>query len=241
MKYKVKNLPKFKADSEDEDETQVSGFSPLFLDYTERSIRLTQLSVPIDESFKEPKYYRKVADRIASLGANDEVRFLINSPGGRLDGLVTLLDSLEQTDANSVAVISGEAHSAASILALNCKQVYVSDYSTMLVHNISFGAIGKGSDVRDQVKHTLDFSERIFRQTYSGFLTEEEILQVLNGKEIWLVGEEIAERLESKIAYLETQEELQALAEQEEKTSLPEIDPKLLDTPTKKTKAKPKA
>lgn len=238
MKYKVKNLPKFKADSEDEDETQVSGFSPLFLDYTERSIRLTQLSVPIDEGFKEPKYYRKVADRIASLGANDEVRFLINSPGGRLDGLVTLLDALQQTDANSVAIISGEAHSAASILALNCNQVYVSDYSTMLVHNVSFGAVGKGSDVRDQVKHTLDFSERIFRQTYTGFLSEDEINQVLNGKEIWLVGEEIAERLENKIKYLESLEDEE---ESKEETPLPEIDTKLLDTPTKKTKAKPKA
>lgn len=241
MKYKVKSLPKFKSDSEDEDETQVSSFNPLFLDHTERSIQLTQMTVYIDEGFREPKYYRRVADRIASLGANDEVKFIINSPGGRLDGLVTLLDALQQTDANSIAVISGEAHSAASILALNCNQVYVSDYSTMLVHNVSFGAVGKGSDVRDQVKHTLDFSERIFRQTYTGFLSEEEINQVLNGKEIWLVGEEIAERLESKIAYLETQEELQALAKQEKETPLPEIDTKPLDTPTKKTKAKPKA
>jgi len=237
MKYKVKNLPTLKADSDDEEVSNPS-FNPLFLDHAERSIQLTQMTVYIDEGFREPKYYRRVADRIAGLGSNDEVKFIINSPGGRLDGLVTLLDALQQTDANSVAIISGEAHSAASILALNCNQVYVSDYSTMLVHNVSFGAVGKGSDVRDQVKHTLDFSERIFRQTYTGFLSEDEIDQVLNGKEIWLVGEEIAERLENKIKYLESLEDEE---EVKEESTLPEIDPKLLDTPTKKTKVKPKA
>lgn len=237
MKYKVKNLPTLKADSDDEEVSNPS-FNPLFLDHAERSIQLTQMTVYIDEGFREPKYYRRVADRIAGLGSNDEVKFIINSPGGRLDGLVTLLDALQQTDANSVAIISGEAHSAASILALNCNQVYVSDYSTMLVHSVHFGAVGKGADVRDQVKHTLDFSERIFRQTYTGFLSEDEINQVLNGKEIWLVGEEIAERLENKIKYLESLEDEE---ENKEDSTLPEIDPKLLDTPTKKTKVKPKA
>lgn len=237
MKYPKLNKT-FKNES-DEDDIIVSGQQ--YLEYVERSMSLNQVSVYIDEPVKHPAYYRKVADRISSLGEHDEVRLVINSPGGRLDGLVTLLDAMLQSSAKSTAVISGECHSAASILALNCDEIQVSPYASMLVHFISFGSVGKGSDVRDQVNHTLDYSEVLFRDTYSGFLSEEEMLQVIAGKEMWLSAQEIADRLQARSAFLMQAESTESEAHVEEYTEpevLEEIKPEAKASKSK-SKAKP--
>ena len=234
MKYPKLNKT-FKNES-DEDDIIVSGQQ--YLEYVERSMSLNQVSVYIDEPVKHPAYYRRVADRISSLGEHDEVRLVINSPGGRLDGLVTLLDAMLQSGAKSTAVISGECHSAASILALNCDEIQVSPYAGMLVHFVSFHSGGKGSDVRDQVNHTLDYSEVLFRDTYSGFLSEEEMLQVIAGKEMWLNAQEIADRLQARSAFLMQAESEAQVEEYTEPEVLEEIKPEAKASKSK-SKAKP--
>lgn len=192
------------------------------LQFFEKSINVTQITVPIDEPVREAKYYRGVAERVANAGMHDEVKFVINSPGGRLDGLVAILDAIGQAQCHTIAHISGEAHSAASILALNCDEVIVSPYASMLVHFVSFGSVGKAFDVVSHVTHTVDFSVSLFRDTYEGFLTEEEITQCVQGKEFWFHAEEIGKRLEAKSEFKQKQQEaleaeLQAELEKETK------------------------
>ena len=187
--------------SEEEEESKIQ---ELYLPFAERVVQYTQIVVPIDEGIQPPRYYRNVVERLKNLSEDDECRFSINSEGGRLDGLLSLLDAIQNTEATTVAEIIGEVHSAAGILALNCEVVQVSPYASMLVHNVQFGAAGSGSYVRDMVRHTLDFSDYLFRNTYSGFLTEKEIEEVFNGREMWLQSDEIKRRLNNKFEYLKS-------------------------------------
>jgi ATP-dependent protease ClpP protease subunit len=191
---------------DDDEDKEFTSHEP-YLEFYEQSMQVTQLVVPIDEAILGPKYYRRLCQRIDTLGVHDEVKFVINSNGGMMDGLVGILNSINNTEATCIAEITGNCHSAASILALNCAAVKVGAYANRMVHYISFGTGGQGSHVRDMVKHTLDFSERLFRDTYEGFLTDKELEDVIEGKELWFNSEEIAKRLEDRIAFLSSLED----------------------------------
>lgn len=163
--------------------------------YTEQISNIA-MTVHIDEEIKEPSYYRQVVQGINSLSEGDQITFNISSPGGRLDGLEVVLSAIDNTEAVTIANIAGQCHSAASILALNCNMIYVSPHASMLVHFISFGSAGASNHVLKQAEHTKKVSEKLFRNTYKYFLTEEEINKCIEDDyQLWLDAEQILERL----------------------------------------------
>ena len=56
------------------------------------------------------------------------------------------------------------------------------------------------------------WSERLLREIYADFLTEQEIQDLINGKDIWMDVDEVAERMKVRIAKLQevTAEALEA-------------------------------
>lgn len=171
---------------------------PKQLAFYRKTKEIVNLSIPIDESFKAPVYYRQVCRNIQDTSSTDLIEFEINSSGGRLDGLVALLAAIGKTEATTQANINGDCHSAASMLALNCSSITVSPFSTMLVHYITFGTFGKASDIKKYTNHIDKVAEKLFRDTYLDFLTEEEIEKCLDGHELWLDSNGINERLKHK-------------------------------------------
>ena len=199
---------------------------PGHLGFYTRQITNTILTVPMDQEFSNPSYYRFVCQAISELEEGDTVEFKVASDGGRVDGLIALLSALERTPATSVALLNGMAASAASILALNCDMVWVGTNSSMMIHNAHFGSIGTVSNVVKHVDFERKRTEKLIRSTYEHFLTEDEIEAVLAGVEIWLDSEEINDRLVIKASILEE------LAEEDEELECtpcsipePEYDP----------------
>lgn len=208
MGFKMKNIKQQAVNSfDDDDEDEIVQGS---LGYFVKQVSQTTITVHVDEAVKAPSYYRRVVQAISDLSENDQVIFKINSPGGLVNGLVHVLTAMEATNATSVAQIYGECASAASILALMCDVVYVGDNATMMVHFVSHGASGKADDVYRQVMHVRESNERLFRNVYKGFLTDEELEGCLKGTEYWFNSSEILDRLKKR-------DELRALeAEREE-------------------------
>lgn len=171
------------------------------LGYFFETVNSTQYTVPVDESFMEASYYRGVVNMLAQANEQDIVIFRINSPGGQFSGLLSLLDAIETTQAMTIADITGQAASAASILALNCDQCVVGKYAEMLAHEVSYGVGGKGSDNLSHVQHIKKISDKLIWDTYEGFLEDHEIESVLNGKELFLDSDEIIERLNKREEY----------------------------------------
>lgn len=218
-----------------EDEEEETPQSDKHLGYFTKIQHRTILNIPIDEPIRDAHYYRQVAKAIADTEEHDQIEFEISSPGGMLDGLISILTAMTKTDATTIAHINGECHSAASILALNCDAIYVSPYATMLVHFVRFGASGKSTDVRLHVEHVHQTSQELFKDTYKYFLTEDEIQRCIDGLELWLSSDQIQTRLKRKFELMdqELQEEssdddiLQAAQEEKpkrvRKKSTPEV------------------
>lgn len=177
------------------------------LGYFQKVIPTTILTVPIDEPIRESRYYRQVVSGISELVEGDELHFKISSPGGLLTGLETMLSAVKQSPATSIAFIDGECHSAASILALNCDAVAVSEYATMLCHFVSFGVAGPSNHIQKHSEHVRKTSEKLFRNTYKYFLTEEEITKCVEDDfQLWLDADQIMERFENRVKMLEAEQ-----------------------------------
>lgn len=203
MKFKNNN-PRFKPDDDEDDDNKQS---EMYLSFAKRTSVAHQISIHIDEPIKSAKYYRSVVQELGDLSENDEVIFRISSPGGDLNGLVALIEAIRNCDADILAVITGQAHSAASMLALSCPNVAITPSANMLVHFVSFGSGGKAQDVVSHVQHTVDYSTGIFRDVYQGFLTEEEMKNIIEGRELWLQAPEIEERLIKRQEFYQKLEE----------------------------------
>jgi len=182
------------------------------LDFSVKSRQINNFIVHINQDIKGPDYYSRIFDMLLEAGESDMVSFFIASPGGRIDGLNVLLEGIRLTDAHTVAIIIGEASSAASILALNCNEVVVTASAEALIHSCRFGSSGKAADIAAHTQHTLKTTERLARETYEGFLTPDELQQMLDGKEFYFDAEQLEERLAERVEYMEAKYEAEQKA-----------------------------
>lgn len=196
----------------------------LYLPYYRKSVTYNQICIDIDEPFRDPSYYRNVTQAIEELGEDDQVKIRFNSPGGNAWGLITLLNAIKTTDADVVGIIEGECHSAASILALHCKQIIVMPYSTMMIHACSYGTVGKDSDIVSHVTHATEWNRKLIENTYSCFLTQAEIKEVLSGREFWFDADEMQKRFEARVKHLEKQAKAQTKEATKGKTKVKTLD-----------------
>lgn len=223
IKNKYKNYTtvvkaKRKQLDETEDQVQLDGET---LGYFVEQRVACQYTVPIDTDFKEPSYYRAVVNMLMSASEHDNIVFLVNSPGGSLSGLLTLLEGINMTEATTSAIIVGNASSAASMFSLSCDNIFVSENSSMLCHNISYGTNGKGADILAHVEHITKTATKLLKKTYEGFLTDKETEEMLNGKEIYFDSDEIVDRLAKRELYREQKEK--AEQQQQENLQAPEV------------------
>jgi len=161
----------------------------------------------IDTDIGSPAAYRDLNFLLNTASEDDHFNLYINSPGGQLNTALMIIESLKVTEASTTAIIQGECHSAASMITMYCQEVHVLDSAHMLLHTATYGTVGNTSNVKAHTEFTTRQVEKLITDTYSGFLSQEEIEKVKLGVELWFDAEEIRERLEDRIEYLKSQEE----------------------------------
>jgi hypothetical protein len=68
-----------------------------------------------------------------------------------------------------------------------------------MIHNYSsHGGGGKGHELKARQEFIDKHLRLVFTSTYSKLLTEQELDDVIEGKDIWLSGSEVRERLGGK-------------------------------------------
>lgn len=150
----------------------------------------------LDENIREPAYYRQALQTFKQANEGDLIRITLNNGGGRIDTALMFLHGIEETQAEVLAILEGDTHSASSMIALSCHGVEVKPFASMMVHHASFGTYNTVQNVMDHVNFTSKQTEALIRKVYKFFLTEIEIEEVIRNREIWLTHEEIGERLD---------------------------------------------
>jgi len=191
MKYKTQVI----ASKEDDDELEAVNSEP-YLNYFEEHYNSTLVKFYLDEVIKSPKYYRPLIHRLGTLSQHDQVQVIVNTYGGSFDGIVALINAVQNTPAEVYCEIEGKACSAGSIFALACPNLSVGKYSSMMIHPSSFGSSGFQGNVIAHSTFIDNEVKRLYKDVYADFLTEKELEDVFLGKEFWFDYEEITRRLE---------------------------------------------
>lgn len=151
-------------------------------------------------TIKRPEEYTEIFETIRNAGEQDVVYIHINSEGGFLFSAIQFLRVLGETKATVIASVEGLCMSAATLIFMAAKHHEITNHSMFMFHNYSNKVEGKGGELLDHIIHTHAWGERLLRDMYASFLTEDEIKFILNGKDLYLTSEEVANRLERRNA-----------------------------------------
>lgn len=183
-----------------------------------------------------PQQFISAIEVMRSASENDRIMIHLQSCGGSLDATDTFLQAMHECQAEIVVKASGGVHSAGTLILLAADSFMLSDNFSSLIHNGSCGSIGKFSDYRTETAFTAKWMERVMRNAYEGFLTDDEISDVIKGIDIWLDAEEWIERHEARNDYIqEKMEEFHSA--QEAELAAVEAQIANLEAPAKKSKS----
>jgi len=147
---------------------------------------------------EDPFMYSKLVYAIATLDKGEQFILHINTPGGVIDSALAICDAIKNTNGTVTIHLTGTVASAGTIIAMFADHLIVSDHLSFMVHNYSSGLAGKGHELKAQQKFQDEHLNHFFRTTYAGFLTEEEMDDVIDGRDMWLGSEDVKERWRRK-------------------------------------------
>jgi ATP-dependent protease ClpP protease subunit len=146
-------------------------------------------------------------DAIRHASEYDTIKIYINSSGGDLFTAIQFMRVLAESEATIICSVEGACMSAATMIFMCADSFEVTPHSIFMFHNYSGGTIGKGGEMIDQLQHERKWSERLMKEIYSDFMSDEEIKAMLNNKDFWMDGEEVVKRLSNKIKTLQKPKE----------------------------------
>lgn len=161
-----------------------------------------QHMVYLDEEIGSPAKYRGLIDLLYMADESAEFNFFFNSPGGGLSACMAIIEGIKECPGTVRAIITGECHSAASMIALHCDDIIVTDSAHMMIHTANYGSSGNTHMVQNHVDFSSKLINKLLVQSYQGFLNESELLDVSKGIEFWFDAEQIIKRLESRKAFM---------------------------------------
>lgn len=179
-----------------------------------RTLQSQHHTIYLDDVIGAPAEYRDAMQVLETAGPNDVVFISINSPGGRLDSGLMLINGIRACEAQVVGQIHADCGSMATGIALACSSWQLSEFSYFFIHTASHGMVGKAQEVQSQADFMNKYIDHFLKSMYTGFLSPKELEKVSKGEDMWIGSEELSERLTKYAEYRNRQEEKQ-LREQE--------------------------
>lgn len=142
--------------------------------------------------------YSDFINIIKTSSENDVIYVYVNSEGGSMRMALQIVNSMLASNAKIITCLDGEAMSAATMIFLAGEEYVVNPNCTFMVHTYSGGMRGKGNELLSQLEHVHENVKKVLRSFYSKILTDEELEQVSNGRDIWMDSDELIERLDQK-------------------------------------------
>ncbi len=136
----------------------------------------------------------------------DIIKIYINSPGGDAFTAIQFIRALQETDATIIMSVEGMCASAATMIFLQGDSYEVSEHSVWMIHSYSSGIAGKGHEIHSQAMFDRGWSEKMLREIYKDFLTEQEITRVLDGADLWMDSSDVIKRLKAKSKKMQKKE-----------------------------------
>lgn len=172
----------------DDDELDIS--TKAFVSTSARKIEIF-----LSGAIGHPQDYIECFRAIRNASEQDVIYIYINSSGGYISTALQFVRVIKETDATVVCSVEGECMSAATMIFLQGNILEVTDHSLFMFHNYSGMSLGKGGEMYDNIIYEREWSEKLLKDIYKGFLTEAEINSMLDNKDIWMHSAEVLRRI----------------------------------------------
>ena len=153
-------------------------------------------------SIEGSEKYQSMINFLEQATEYDDVTVHLDTTGGNLVTALMIARKLQACQANVTIFVEGACMSAGTIFMLCGRNVKFYPEAMVMFHSMSTGDWGS----IDKLVRRTDFDNKWWKQVantyYKGFLTDEEIdLITTKDGEIWLTGEESAERAQKWVEY----------------------------------------
>jgi ATP-dependent protease ClpP protease subunit len=138
---------------------------------------------------------------LEAAGEDDMVEISLQSPGGSLDVADYFIHAMRKTEGHIHIVATGNCSSAATLILLQADSFELSENFNSLIHNGSIGSMGNFNEYRAQVSFYPQWMEKALRNGYEGFLTEKEMNDLMDGKDIILNATQWVEHYNQRNEY----------------------------------------
>lgn len=164
----------------------------------------------------------------------DNIRLIINSPGGCVHIAMAYIQAVRESQAMVVTHAEGMICSAGTLLWLKCGKDgrTIAPFTEFMAHNYQAGTYGDGANMYSQVTAWKKRFDKIIADTYGDVLTPEEIETIKGGGQVWLDTDDLAERVECVVLNEENINRMQSGREpiksgpKSKKGEVKEVDPK---------------
>jgi ATP-dependent protease ClpP protease subunit len=161
------------------------------------------IDVYLNGQIESSRENSNIFDVLRSAGIDDVINIYINSSGGDLMTAIQFISILKKTEAKVFCSVEGECMSAATMILMYAKEFAVDNNSIFMIHTYSGDIIGKGHELHSQVLYERNWSVKLIKEVYNGFLNDVEMQKVIDGADIWLDRNEVVKRLKLRKKYLE--------------------------------------
>lgn len=167
-----------------------------------------KFSIYLKSALEQPEEMVDVINALSNATEDDIVEIHINSGGGSLTSLDSLIFAMMRCPAHIHAIGSGIIASAATFPLLHADSFELSPNTQLLFHSMSFGDWGKSQDVLEYVNFAHDHGDKLMRETYRHLFSEEELDDIIkNKRERWLTSDEFMARFNKRNELIQKESE----------------------------------
>jgi ATP-dependent Clp protease, protease subunit len=153
------------------------------------------LDVYISTDIVEPYAYDELCHMLRQMGEDESVTMYLSSAGGDLLGGLAIIQAMQDCPATIRTVLHPVAMSVSALIFLSGDEYEVPSFGQLMLHLFTGGVEGKGNEIRAEVDATEKWFEAFVRDICGGFLTDAELTDVLAGRDVWLLGDDIDLRI----------------------------------------------
>ncbi len=139
---------------------------------------------------------------------HDSITIYLSGGGGCVSSTDAFLHAIETAQSRGVhvhCVASGLVASAHTFIILACSSYECAAGTHFLIHNGSLGDGGSYNQFKASSQFFLKYMETRFREVYHHFLSEEELDDVLEGKDLWLTAQQFSDRYQKRNELLQAE------------------------------------
>jgi ATP-dependent Clp protease, protease subunit len=139
----------------------------------------------------------------------DVIHVHLATGGGNMEAAIVMVHALMRTQATVIGYADAGVASAGTIILLACDEQVIAPFAHFLFHDGSLQSPGmKFSENLKQAKAICAIYAKLAYSIYSPFFTDDEISEILEGRDYYITAEDMAERVENaKLEFAKMDEE----------------------------------